>query len=111
MHSLRNPITLTICNGIVSLLGDEIVKWNTNSLLLKAICDNSTHALNGFLCALIILLQIDLQLAWNERIVLLLVGALVASGIDLDHFIVARSTQLEVNAFLFFFRAISYLSR
>lgn len=99
MHFLRNPIVLTIFNGIVSLLGDELVKWNANNantLLLKAICDNLTHALNGFLCALIILLRTDLQLAWNERISLLLAGSLVASGIDLDHFIVARSTVLEV---------------
>lgn len=103
MHFFRDSIILAILNGVVSLLGDEIVKWNANTLLLKAICDNLTHAINGFLCALIILLRMDLQLAWNERFSLLLAGSLVASGIDLDHFIVARSTQLEVNVYLLFF--------
>lgn len=93
------PILFTILNGIVCLLGDELVRWNANSLLSRAICDNVTHALNGMLCAVIITLRANVQLSSNARFILILCGALVSSCIDLDHFIMARSLTLQVNIY------------
>lgn len=97
MYFYRYPIILTILNGAVSLLGDELLKWNAHSLLAKAICDNLTHAINGILCALIITLRANYPITWNERMLLMQCGGLVASFIDLDHFIVARSVALQVH--------------
>lgn len=91
-----SSILLTILNGILCLFGDEIARWNVNSLLLRAICDNLTHALNGMLCALIITLRTNIQITGNDRFILTQLGALISSCIDLDHFIMARSLTLEV---------------
>lgn len=100
MYFYRHPIILTILNGAVSLLGDEIVRWNANSLQTKAVCDNLTHAINGILCALIITLRTNYPFSWNERLLLMQLGGLIASFIDLDHFIVARSILLQVRILL-----------
>lgn len=97
MYFYRYPLILTILNGAVSLLGDEILKWNAHSLLAKVICDNLTHAINGILCALIITLRANYPITWNERMLLMQCGGLVASFIDLDHFIAARSVVLQVH--------------
>lgn len=96
MSLIHIIVTLTISNGGICLLGDYMVKLNQQSQIRKAICDNVTHALVGLLSAWIMILKINQRLPGIERISIILLGVLVSSFIDIDHFLVAKSMKLSV---------------
>lgn len=84
----------TLLLGLVAILGDFLVKVS-NLDVYKAIFDNTTHAIIGGLTWLIISLQIR-----NKNVLIrvyeIFLCAFIASIIDLDHFIMARSIHLKV---------------
>lgn len=96
MYNISLSIILPILNGGICVLGDQLVSWNSNSHLLKAICDNAAHAFIGLLSALTILLEIKRRLTWTEKVSLVIMSVLVSSLIDLDHFVAAKSLSLTV---------------
>lgn len=88
---------LTILNGGVCIFGDCLVDIDHELPILKAICDNLTHATIGTLSALILVREINhYHIDGIERITLIIMCTLVSSFIDLDHFVVAKSLKLSV---------------
>lgn len=69
---MNNSLTLTILNAGICVVGDEIVKLNHNSLIVRAICDNLTHAMVGLLSCLIIMIETKNGIALNEKFKLIL---------------------------------------
>lgn len=65
--------------------------------MAEALADNATHGLVGAMSALIVVMEFSDRLALVEQKWLIAVGFLVSSGIDVDHFIAARSIRLKVN--------------
>jgi hypothetical protein len=61
--------------------------------LPKAICDSSTHGLVGLFTSAIILTEC------SDKLYLAIACMLIASLIDVDHFITARSFKLSVRNF------------
>lgn len=84
----------TVLLGLIAIIGDFLVK--TASLdVYKAIFDNTTHSIIGGLTWFIITLQIKNKNAVNKLLEIFLC-AFIASIIDLDHFIMAKSFYLKV---------------
>lgn len=78
------------------MFGDFLVNTNQNRLILKAICDNLTHATVGGISTLILIQESSHSIDEFERISLILLSFVISSFIDLDHFIVAKSFKLSV---------------
>lgn len=94
----QNRFILSILNGAVCILGDEMVRQYSDSLILRAICDNITHAIIGFLSVSIMILEMhEHHLSWIEKSMQLMIGTWLSSFIDIDHFLVAKSIKLEVS--------------
>lgn len=96
MYLISNALALTALNGGICILGDYLVDVNQESQIRKAICDNVTHAMVGFFCAIVLILEINQRIGGYERIGLIVISVLVSSLIDIDHFLVARSMRLSV---------------
>lgn len=90
----RNDFLCTILIGCVAIIGDGLVSLS-NLHIYKALFDNSTHSLIGALTWLIITFRIKNNTLWLRTAEIMLC-AFIASIIDLDHFIVARSWRLKV---------------
>lgn len=84
----------TVLLGLVAVTGDILVRIS-NLDVYKAIFDNSTHSVIGGLTWFIVSLQIKNKHA-VIRLSEIFICALIASGIDLDHFIMAKSFHLKV---------------
>lgn len=93
---LLPSLILTALNGSVCILGDYLVEINQESQLFKAIFDNVTHTAVGLFSVFIMISEINHRVSGVERFWLIVIGVLVSSFIDLDHFIVARSLKLSV---------------
>lgn len=96
MYLISNWLILTILNACICIFGDYSVDWNQNSQLVKAICDNITHAAIGLISAAILISQTNHRSTGIERIGLLGLSVLLSSVIDVDHFVVAKSFKLSV---------------
>ncbi|KAL3280018.1 hypothetical protein HHI36_017526 [Cryptolaemus montrouzieri] len=79
----------------VSLLGDYLVSRNHEKHALKAIFDNSTHFLIGGISWLIVCINTSFLQNHIECLFQILLCAVIASIIDVDHFISARSLSLK----------------
>lgn len=99
MWRLKNYLFFSVLNGAICVFGDELVKYNANSLIIRAICDNLTHALCGLLSAIIITLDENKRINWTERLSLIGFCAAISSFIDLDHFLAAKSIKLSARPF------------
>lgn len=88
---------LSLLLGLVCLIGDNFVAVaQRGDKLVEALADNVTHGLVGALSALIVVAEFGDRLSLTEQKLLVGAGYLVASGIDVDHFIAARSFRLSV---------------
>lgn len=96
VHLITNSLVLTALNGGICIFGDYLVERNHESQILKAICDNTTHALIGLFSALIMILEANRRIGGIERISLIVICTIVSSFIDFDHFVVAKSIKLSV---------------
>lgn len=90
---------LTTLLACVCFAGDHILQIS-NTNLSKAVVDSSTHCLVAILSWLIVLLKCHKRstMLINSIFELLLCGFL-ATSIDVDHFIQARSLKLKVCSF------------
>lgn len=88
---LKHTVLLVIC-----LVGDKLLQVVQKPPLLKAAVDNVTHALIGLVVAEIVVHQFRDQLARSELWLLIGFGFGLASWIDVDHFIEARSFHIHV---------------
>lgn len=97
MYLFSNRLILTILNACICIFGDTLVQWNDESQLIKALCDNITHATIGCISAVIIISETDNRtVGIVEQIGLIGLSVIVSSLIDVDHFIVAKSIKLSV---------------
>lgn len=96
MYPGGTNLILTILNGCICILGDSLVDINHELPILKAICDNLTHATIGTLSASILVRETYQHIDGIERITLIILCTLLSSFIDLDHFVVAKSLKLSV---------------
>lgn len=93
----RSQMPLSICLGAICIFGDMAVERNGDLPLLKAICDNFTHALIGFITAIQMLSELREYINAYDRLWMIIVSTCVSSLIDVDHFIAANSWQLRVS--------------
>lgn len=91
---------LTILVGFICISGDRLVDKNKNHPLLKAVSDNVTHGLIGLFSYLIVMIEYRTSVSISELFLLVGAGFIVSCGIDLDHFIMARSWKLVVSSVL-----------
>lgn len=90
-------IILIFFLAAVCIIGDKLVESIANPVLIRGICDNTVHGLVGLLTAMIIVVDTkNYKLASDESVLLVLCCTLVASLIDIDHFIEARSLKFGV---------------
>ena len=87
----------------VAIVGDCLVDVFTSHSLLKCISDNGTH----FMIAVISWIFIEETNLSSIPLGSLLLCGMMASIIDLDHFIAARSFSIHVSCFLVAFFCIS----
>lgn len=87
-------ILLTICLAVTAEVGDFLVNYVTVQYQ-KALCDNGTHALIAAISWLIVCVWCRYKHV-NQFCTEVLACAFIASAIDLDHFLVARTTSLKV---------------
>lgn len=90
---------LTLFLVIVCIVGDNILLVTGSSQdITKALVDNLTHFLVAVISWLIVLLACHLRssLIINSVIELFLCG-FIASIIDVDHFLMAKSLKLKVS--------------
>ncbi|KAJ8962020.1 hypothetical protein NQ314_005802, partial [Rhamnusium bicolor] len=86
-------IYLTVLLGLVAITGDYVVS-HTKIHIFQALFDNSTHALIGGLSWFITCL-IDKNHHSYQILLEVAVCSFIASIIDLDHFVAAKSLQLK----------------
>lgn len=93
--SLKSYLTLLLV--IIAITGDYIV-LHSRLHIFQALFDNATHSIIGGL-SWVIVCNICKRYNSYQTICEVAVCALVASIIDLDHFIVAKSFYLKVSIF------------
>ncbi|KAK9884916.1 hypothetical protein WA026_009153 [Henosepilachna vigintioctopunctata] len=79
----------------VSLLGDHLVSRNHEKHAFKAIVDNSTHFLIGGISWLIVCINTTFVLNHSGCLFQILLCGVIASIIDVDHFLSAKSLSLK----------------
>ena len=89
-------IILTTLVSITCLLGDNFVEL-TQHPMLKALADNATHAAIGALSGIAFAVQFYERTSHFFGWFLIFVCFVASSLIDVDHFIAARSWNLEVS--------------
>lgn len=82
--------------AVACVVGDKKVQ-SMSEPWAKALIDNSTHAIVGFLSALIVFID------QSDKIYLALACMLMSSLVDADHFLAAKSFKLSVRNFQFSF--------
>lgn len=88
--------SLTVSIAFVAVAGDYITTASNNPVL-KALCDNVTHAVIGGLCWCIAYFNRDKTVQETRSGFLEVMSCMVLSSvIDLDHFIAAKSVLLKV---------------
>lgn len=87
---------LTLLLGVICVTGDILVEVNKENHLLKAVCDNLTHGFIGFVSYLVVTMQFKHVVSLIEQIMMIFGCFVISCGIDVDHFIVARSWRLVV---------------
>lgn len=87
-------ILLTLCLIVVALVGDFLVNYVVTHFH-KALCDNGTHTLIAAISWLIVCVWSRYKYV-NQLYYEILACAIIGSAIDLDHFIIARTTNLKV---------------
>lgn len=87
-------IFLSVLLVFVAILGDHLLKILTENVH-KAIIDNSTHGLIGFISWLIVIIATKRKMSLSKRLLEAGLCGFVASIIDVDHFLYARSYRLE----------------
>ena len=97
---VRNLVPLLILEILltcVCLLGDQLL-FDLEDGLLKALSDNITHILISVFSWFIIIYDLKTPLKENAQtsLVQCVAAAAIASLIDIDHFIMAKSIHLEV---------------
>ncbi|XP_063701224.1 transmembrane protein 267 [Culicoides brevitarsis] len=85
---------LTVLLGLICVGGDRLVDVNKESPLLKAISDNLTHGLVGLVSYLVVVIDYRTSISLSEQLLLTFACFIIACGIDVDHFIMARSWKL-----------------
>lgn len=93
-------VVLTTLVTITCLLGDNFVEL-TDHPVLRALVDNATHAVIGAITGIAFVIQFYDRISNCLGWLLILICFLTSSFIDLDHFIQARSWNLEVSNYLF----------
>ena len=88
-------ILLSVLLVSVAVLGDHLLKIVTKNVH-KAVVDSSTHGLIGFISWLIVVTALKRKVSISKRLLEAGFCGSVASIIDVDHFIYARSYKLEV---------------
>lgn len=91
-------VFLTLCLVVTMQVGDFLVNYTTVHFH-KALYDNGTHATIAAISWLIVCVWSRYKTV-NQIGIETLICAIIGSAIDLDHFLVARSTSLKV--YLFF---------
>ncbi|KAJ6645286.1 Transmembrane protein, partial [Pseudolycoriella hygida] len=81
--------------GSICVFGDFVVELFQNTRVLRAFFDNLTHGAVGSLAAFIIVNEFRDKITVTEHTVLILFCFVVASLIDVDHFIHAKSFSLK----------------
>lgn len=89
-------VVLTTLVTITCLLGDNFVEL-TDHPVLRALVDNGTHAVIGAITGIAFVIQFYDKMTNCLGWCLILLCFLTSSLIDLDHFIQARSWNLEVS--------------
>jgi len=92
-----NNLLLHTLLGFVCLIGDKLLNVSSDHSLIKAVCDNVTHAFIGLLSSLIIVTYFKDRLSSYNSLFLIFLCFIISSFIDLDHFISAKSYKLQVS--------------
>lgn len=87
-------VLLTLCLAVVAALGDFLVNCTTVHMH-KALCDNGTHAAIAAISWLIVCIYVKYKNV-NQLCIEVIACAIIASAIDLDHFLIAHSMSLKV---------------
>lgn len=88
-------ICCSLLTVLACLLGDYLDE-KTDHPLLRALCDNGTHALVGALSGISFVIHFHDKIS-NVTGWLMMFGCFACSSlIDMDHFIIAKSFSLEV---------------
>jgi hypothetical protein len=90
-----NRTVATVCVGLAALLGDRVVAQNSLLQEMRAVADNMTHGAIGLLSWHIVTGHLA-DLSFTARFWEVALCGLLASAIDLDHFVAARSLRIEV---------------
>ncbi|XP_034253297.1 transmembrane protein 267 [Thrips palmi] len=82
--------------GLTAILGDKLVQVNQHDDMKRALCDNMTHAVIGFLTWISVHCNLGKGAFSSGRVLAqCILCALISSAIDVDHFISARSFHLK----------------
>lgn len=96
LFPMNLPNFLPIVLAVVAVLGDKTLEL-TSKDFYRALVDNSSHGLIGLISWLIIVLK-----SYKYKTYLInpycdvIVSWIIASVIDIDHFILAKSFKLKV---------------
>lgn len=85
----------TLCVGLVALLGDHVVAQNTLSQDVRAVADNLTHGAIGLISWHVVTTHF-VDHSFTAHLWEVVLCGLLASAVDLDHFVAARSVRIEV---------------
>lgn len=100
---------LTILVTSVCFSGDALLKV-ANHDLLKALVDNSTHVIVAVFSWLIVVLKCHKRSSMIVNSIFeLFLSGILASVIDIDHFVLAKSFKLKVSSSLWLFSIVGYL--
>lgn len=83
--------------SITCIVGDNLLE-TTRHPLLKALCDNATHAIVGGLTGIAFIMHFYDKLSNVAGWTLIFACFAVSSFIDLDHFAAAKSLSLYVSS-------------
>lgn len=102
LHSIIVPIVITFLIVIFAVGGDKLVT-KVDHHVLKAIIDNATHGFIGIFSWAVVVFSLNSirNLKLNHCAEIMGCGV-IASLIDLDHFIAARSLSLQVKLSVMF---------
>ncbi|XP_059616150.1 transmembrane protein 267 [Phlebotomus argentipes] len=92
IYNFRVFISILLC--FVCILGDFLTNRARNGSVTKALLDNTTHGVVGLLSALLPVGHFRERLGPWEGTGMLIVAYIVASAIDVDHFLEAKSLKL-----------------
>lgn len=98
-HHNYNKLFLAALLGLVCIVGDNFVLAASQggvSKWFQSVCDNVTHGIVAAVATLILVQEFSNRLQLFEQRLLIAGGFVMASLMDVDHFIEARSIHLEV---------------